>query len=79
MSDLDPIFEGLIKQFAPLSVDETNAAIRKAAPDLYWALYELVKKCPFQPTRTGITAEITFAQIKKAQAALKLCEQRSHE
>ena len=59
-----------------------NAAeerVRDAAPLLLAALKELVKRCPFVATSTGIKTEISFGQIKLAQAAIAAAEEQKQK
>lgn len=66
------VFCDLLDPHPAIGLTEANANARliAAAPDLLAALRELVKRCPFVATPTGIRAEISFAQIKQAQDAL---------
>jgi hypothetical protein len=50
--------------------DIANARLIAAAPDLLAALRSLVFLSPFAPSATGLTADISFAQIRLAQKAI---------
>lgn len=54
-----------------------TARLITAAPDLYEALTELVRRCPFIPVENGIQAAISPQQIRLARAALAKAEGRT--
>lgn len=62
------------QHIATYMTTRSDGLLLASAPALVSALEELVRRCPFKPTATGISVEITFAQIAQAQNALRLAK-----